>query len=116
MIIGIQIIKAVMYMTRNDLKFTPHSDVCLNDLPIINQHSNLIKENKLGDATNFLDDNGYYKGFRASLFNSIQNKIKMIQEYFLNKVVANKDEYYSFEEPDEELMKEKGYKFWVQPY
>lgn len=115
-IIGCLTIKAGGYMTQDDLKFIPHSDMGIDDVIMVNQHNNLIKNEQFSDATTLLDNNDYQKGFRASLFNSIQNKIRMIQIYLLNKTVADREEYYSYEEPSDEFMNEHGYKFWIQPY
>ena len=103
-------------MTKEDLRFEPHSDMTIEDKSIVEQHKNLIKNNQLSDATALLDNNNYQKGFRASLFNYIQNKIRMIQLYLLNELVAERDEYYSIEEPNGDFMDSHGYKFWIKPY
>lgn len=103
-------------MTKDDLRFNPHSDMAIEDIEIVEQHNNLIKNKKFSDATTLLDNNDYQKGFRASLFNNIQNKIRMLQTYLLNKFVASKEEYYSFDEPNADFMDEHGYKFWIKPY
>ena len=88
-------------MTENNLKFTPHSDMSIDDQTIVNEHQNLIKNNKFSDATALLENNNYNKGFRASLFNNMQNKIHMIQEYLLNKedIENTPDEVVSNTEP-----------------
>lgn len=100
-------------MDINDLRFIPHSDMGINDADIVNQHSILIKNKKFDDASSLLDSN-YKKGFVASLFNHIQNKIREIQLYLMNKVIAEPDEIYSDSEPTEEEM--EGKKFWIKPY
>lgn len=100
-------------MTKEDLKFTPHSDMTLQDIETVISHSNLIDNGKFSDATTLLNNNGYEKGFRASLFNSIQNKLREIQIYLLNKT-AKPDEFYSVEEPSETDM--EGKSFWIQVY
>ena len=100
-------------MTENDLKFIPHSDMCLDDQTTVNQHQNLIKNNQLSDATALLNNSNYNKGFRASLFNNMQNKVRMIQEYLLDKepVEIVPDEIVSDTEPtDSELT------FWLADY
>lgn len=88
-------------MTENDLKFIPHSDMSIEDQTIVNEHQNLIKNNQLSDATTLLENNNYNKGFRASLFNNMQDKVHMIQEYLLNKEVVEyiPDEVVSDTEP-----------------
>lgn len=101
-------------MNLKDIVFEPHIDMSANDIELINQHNNLIKQHKYNDATALLNDNKYEKGFRASLFNSIQNKIRALEIYLLNEYVAEDDELYSFTEPTEEQMKDKT--FWIQIY
>ncbi len=101
-------------MKLKDIVFEPHNDMSANDIELINQHSKLIKQNKYNDATTLLNDNKYEKGFRASLFNSIQNKIRALEVYLLNEFIADTDEFYSFIEPTEEQMKDKT--FWIQIY
>ena len=100
-------------MTKNDLKFIPHSDMSVEDQRIVTEHRNLINNNQLSDATTLLYDNDYNKGFRASLFNNIQDKVKMIQEYLLDKEIPEfiPDEVVSDTEPvDSESM------FWISDY
>ena len=97
-------------MTKDDIKFKPHSDMSLSNQTIVNQHQNLIKNNQLSDATALLNDNGYDKGFRASLFNNMQDKVRMIQEYLLAKEDAKKEEIVSSIEPTE------NYAFWLVDY
>lgn len=103
-------------MTNDDLRFEPKSEMTIEDTEIVNQHKNLIKNKKFSDATTLLDNANYQKGFRASLFNNIQNKIRMIQIYLLNKFVASREEYYSFDEPNADFMDEHGFKFWIKPF
>lgn len=103
-------------MELKDIVFEPHNDMSAEDIEIVTQHKNLIDSGNYSDATTLLDDNNYQKGFRASLFNSIQNKIRTLQEYLLNEFVADEDSYYSYDEPDAEFMEENGYKFWIKPY
>lgn len=103
-------------MELKDIVFSHHNDMSNEDTDIVTQHKNLIDSGNYSDATTLLDDNNYQKGFRASLFNSIQNKIRTLQEYLLNELVADEDSYYSYDEPDAEFMEENGYKFWIKPY
>lgn len=102
-------------MEEQDITFVPHSDVGLFDIDVVNQHNNLIKEGKYSDAIALLDNENFTKGVRASLLNSIQDKIRELQLYFLNKYVAGKDEYFSFTEPDADFMDENGYIHWLKP-
>lgn len=72
-------------MDVNDITFVPHSDMELNDQTIVEQHLVIYKNNQYNNATNFLNDNNYTKGFRASLFNNMENKLRNLQEYLLGK-------------------------------
>ncbi|MBO5093803.1 MAG: hypothetical protein J6C33_05535 [Lachnospiraceae bacterium] len=101
-------------MVKLNIGFTPHNDLHADDINLVEQHKNLINNNKFSDATTLLDNNNYQKGFRASLLNSIEVKLKQIQLYLLNKYAADPDEYYSLEEPTDEEMKGKTY--WIRPY
>ena len=103
-------------MEQKDIVFEPHNDMSAEDIEIVNQHKNLINTGNYSDATTLLDNNDYQKGFRASLFNSIQNRLRSVQEYLLNQFVADDDEYYSYEEPTAEFMEENNYIWWIQPY
>ena len=103
-------------MEIKDIIFEPLNDMSAEDIEIVTQHQNLIDAGSYSDATTLLDNNNYKKGFRASLFNSIQNKIRKVQEYLLNEFVADDDTYYSYEEPDADFMNENGFIFWCKPY
>ncbi len=72
-------------MTQQTLSFVPHSD---------------------------LNADGTPAGFKASICNAMQNKLREIQIHLLNKTAAP-DEYYSLQEPTEEEM--QGKLFWIQP-
>lgn len=97
-----------------DYIFSPYNDTGLDDTEITNKHKNLVKNGKYSEATELLDENEFNKGFRASIFNTIQNKIRSLEEYFLNEFAAEDDELYSFDEPTEEQMKDKTW--WIQLY
>ena len=101
-------------MELKDVVFEPHNDMSADNMEIVTQHDKLIKENKFSDATTLLDEGDYQEGFRAPLFNGIQNKIHKIQEHLLNKFVSDKDEYYSYDEPSTDFMVEHGYKYWCK--
>lgn len=101
-------------MELRDIVFEPHNDMSADDKDIVTQHDNLIKQNSYDNATAFLNSNNYKKGFRASMFNSIQNKMRKIEEYLLNEFVAGEDEYYKFTEPTDDEM--EGKTWWIQPY
>lgn len=94
--------------------FIPHNDMSPDDIPLVKEHDNLIKQNKYEEATALLRDANYNKGFVASLFNAIELKLQKIEIDYLNKFVAELDELYSLTEPTDEEMKEKTY--WIQPY
>lgn len=101
-------------MTENDIKFVPQNDISPNDMEIVEQHKNLIQQNKLSDASNLLQENDFQKGAVASFFNDLKKKIQDIQIYLLNKYVAEPDEYYSLTEPTDEELGDKIY--WIKPY
>ena len=98
----------------SDFAFIPHGDMCADDREIVSQHHKIIKENKYSEAVKLLDENEYKDGFRASLFNKIEDKFNKFQYFILNKYVAKPDELFSPTPPSAEEMKNK--KFWIQPY
>lgn len=99
-------------MNIDDLSFVPFSDEELEDVSVVTEHNNLIKDNRFSDATALLDEKKYPKGFVASLFTYFEQKIKDIQLVLLNKTAAP-DELYSYTEPTAEQM--KGKMFWIKP-
>lgn len=101
-------------MEREELIFIPHSDTGVSELEIIKQHNNLIENSQYEEAATLLNDHQFTKGVRASLFNSITEKIRKIQLYLLNEFVAEPYEYYSDTEPTEKEMGDKI--IWVQPW
>lgn len=103
-------------MELKDLSFVPYSDTGADEIEIIKEHDNFIKSKKYNEATTLLESEQLNKGVRASILNSIQNKIRQLQLYLLNEFVADQDTYYSDTEPSAEFMDEHGYKFWSKPY
>ncbi len=103
-------------MEKKYITFVPHSDVGAFDLETVNKHKNLIDDGNYSDATNLLETKGFNKGVRASLLNSMQNKLRNLQLYFLNQYVAEKDEYFSNTEPDPSFMEANGYTHWIKPW
>lgn len=101
-------------MNISNFAFRPHNDMDADKGTVVIQHNNIIRKRKYSDSTAFLNENNYQDGFRASIFNSIQNKIRNFQIYLLNKFNAEPDELYSLTEPTQEQM--QGKKFWIQPY
>ncbi|MBD5511661.1 MAG: hypothetical protein HDR08_10470 [Lachnospiraceae bacterium] len=99
-------------MKQRDISFVPHSDMDIHDVTTVEQHKNLIEQNRFSEAASLLNNTGHKKGFRAAIFNTIQNKLREIQIYLLNKTAAP-NEYYSLTEPTEEEM--EGKTFWLQP-
>lgn len=99
-------------MNKKDISFVPHSDMDTHDIATVEQHQNVISQNRFQEAVSLLDNAGHKKGFRAAIFNTIQNKLREIQIFLLNKT-AEPNEYYSFTEPAEEEM--RGKTFWIQP-
>ncbi len=99
-------------MKQKDISFVPHSDMDIHDADVVEQHQNLIARNRFSEAASLLDNASHKKGFRATIFNTIQNKLREIQIYLLNKTAAP-NEYYSLTEPSDEEM--EGKTFWMQP-
>lgn len=99
-------------MKQKDISFVPHSDMDIHDVNTMERHKNLIAQDRFSEAASLLDNAGHKKGFRAALFNTIQNKLREIQIFLLNKTAAP-DEYYSLTEPAEAEM--EGKTFWLQP-
>ena len=94
--------------------FTPHSDVEISDKESIKSHNKYIDDGYYEEAITLADGELTGKGFRASFFNAIENKIKEFQVYLLNKTAAP-DEYYSLTEPTDEFMDTNGFLFWIKP-
>ena len=92
--------------------FIPYSDVEISDKESIESHNNYVDNGYYEEAITLADSELSGKGFRASFFNAIENKIKEFQVYLLNKTAAP-DEYYSLTEPSDEEMKNKL--FWIKP-
>lgn len=101
-------------MELRDIVFEPHSDMSAYDIDLVKQHDELIKQKSYDDATALLNNNEYNKGFRASLLNSFQNKLRKFEEFLLNEFVADDDTLYKFTEPSEQEM--EGKQWWIQPY
>ncbi|MDE7354994.1 MAG: hypothetical protein K2O06_18400 [Acetatifactor sp.] len=101
-------------MKPKDILFEPQNDTGTHDSSIVAQNRSLLLQNRYSDATSLLNDNSFKKGFRASLFNLIQNKIRALEIYLLNEFAASPDELYSMTEPTEEQMADR--KFWLQIY
>lgn len=96
--------------------FELYSDVVISEQDDINLFEEKIKQGDYKSATTVIEKNNSLskKGFRASFFNLMEEKIKELQIYLLNKT-AEPDEYYSISKPDENFMKENGYIFWIKP-
>lgn len=101
-------------MEIKDIVFEPHSDMSIDDIELVKQHDDLIKQSSYDNATALLNNSNYNKGFRASLLNSFQNKLRKFEEFLLNEFVADDDTLYKFTEPTEEEMENKIW--WIQPY
>lgn len=98
-------------MTIDDLKFTPHSDMSIDDADLVNDYVTLINNGNFDDATALLESKGYEKGFRASIFNEIQNRIRTVQEYLRTKERTESEEIISSTEPND-----SDKQFWIQDY
>ena len=101
-------------MTKDDIAFIPHGDMDIDGAAINEGHRKLIQQSNYSDATSLLNEQGYNKGFRASLFNSIQNKINVLQYYMQNEYTTENDSYYSDTEPTDEEIGSARY--WVNIY
>lgn len=100
-------------LERIDILFSPHNDMDVKDIDTVNSHHKMIKQGKYSEAVSILDENEYNSGFRSSLFNTIQNKIRKLQLYLMNKVVAKPEELFSDTEPTDDQM--EGKLFWIKP-
>lgn len=98
-------------MDKQDLFFTPHSDMSIDDTELVNEYVTLINNGKFDDATALLNSKGYNKGFRASIFNGIQNKIKIVQEYLYEKGKVESNEIITDTEPSN-----SDKQFWMLDY
>lgn len=101
-------------MTKDDITFVPHGDMDIDGDAINERHRKLIKQSNYSDATALLNEQGYNEGFRASLFNSIQNKINVLQDYMQNEYITENDSYYSDTEPTDDEIGSARY--WVNIY
>lgn len=98
-------------MNYQDIIFEPLSDIGAEATDLINEHENLINNNQFSDASTLLESTT--KGFKASLFNLIQERLRALEVYLLNTFVADETEYYSYNEPNVDEMPE-GAKFFIQ--
>lgn len=98
-------------MEYTDIIFEPLSDTGVNELDLINEHNELLKNNKMSEASNLIS--GTDKGFKASLFDYIQERLRALEVFILNSFVAEDGEYYSYNEPNTEEMPE-GAVFFIQ--
>lgn len=101
-------------MNRSDFSFQPHSDMNADSESVVRRHAEKIKEKCYSAAVSILDESGYQDGFRASLFQSLQDRIRRFQIYIMNQFNDDPDIYFSLNEPTPEQM--EGKKFWIQPY
>lgn len=101
-------------MTNTELSFVPHSDMGLHDAAIVLAHKDMIDSNHLTEATALLEQENYQKGYRASLFCSMEQKLQMIQLHLLNKGFKEAEEYISDTEPVPEEIGNRI--FWISPY
>lgn len=99
-------------MTIDDINYEPHSDAEIDDMATVHEHNALYNDNKFSDATTLLEAKQYIKGIVAPLFNLLEQKLRNIQIFLLNKQAAP-DELYSYTEPTDEQMQEKM--FWIKP-
>ena len=103
-------------MSDLNINFELHNDISIPNEATIASHTNYTKQYLYERAKSVVDSdagmNG--KGFRASIFNTINQKIQELQIYLLNKNAAPY-EYYSLTEPDQTWMEENGYLYWIQP-
>jgi len=98
-------------MQIEELKFKPLSDMGANDRDVIDTHAALINEGKYTEATNYLDEENYDKGARASFFNELAERINILGTHILNNEYSL-DEIYLSDEPTEDADKKT---WWLQP-
>ncbi len=98
-------------MEYTDISFEPLSDIGVDELDLVAQHNSLLKNNKYSDASALLSRT--IKGFKASLFNLIQERLRKFELFILNSFVAEEGEYYSYNEPNVEEMPD-GAIFFIQ--
>jgi hypothetical protein len=98
-------------MEYKDIVFEPLNDVGANELDIVNEHEQLLNNNDFDDAATLLSSTK--TGFKASLFNYIQERLRALEVFILNEFVAEQGEYYSYNEPNIEEMPEDAV-FFIQ--
>lgn len=98
-------------MTYENIKFEPFSDTGANELEKIDNHNIYIKNGQYEDAATLALGAG--KGFTASFYNAIQNKVRNFGDVFLNDFSANQCEYITRKDPDEVDLP-SGYEVLVQ--
>ena len=99
-----------------NVNFELHSDIAISNEETITSHESYIQQNLYLEAKTVVDNDTTMnnKGFRASMFNIINQKIQELQIYLLNKK-AQPYEYYSLTEPTIEFMEQNGYTMWIKP-
>lgn len=100
-------------MTRDDLKYIPHSFAELNNINIITQHKEFILSGNFSQAVNLLSQNTQVEGMRAELFNNIEQKILYLKKQLEGKTKADYILYQQTEPTDEEF---EGKVIWAQQY
>lgn len=100
-------------MTKEDLIYIPHNFPELKNEELLNQHKNMLDSNQYSSATNLLNQNPQIEGFRAGIFNTIEEKIVFTEAHLETKT---KDEFFLYKEtePTNDEMNEKI--IWSQPY
>lgn len=91
----------------------PLSDISLKDQTLLEDYRRAINSAAYSSAVEKLNTAKFEKGLRASVLNAINNRLKTLELFLLN-LTADKDTFYSYEEPSAEQM--KGKKFWIQSY
>lgn len=100
-------------MTKDDLIYVPHNFPELKNEELLIQHNNLLDSNQYSSATDLLNQNTQIEGFRAGIFNTIEEKIVFTEAHLETKI---KDELFLYKEtePTNEEMSEKIN--WSQPF
>lgn len=98
-------------MEYTDITFEPLSDTGANELDLINEHNRLLNNNYYSEASTIASSTK--KGFTASLFNYIQERLRALEVFILNEYVAEPGEYYSYNEPNIDEMPEDAV-FFIQ--
>jgi len=96
-----------------DTTRTPISDLQADDIEILKNYKEDIKNGNISSAVEKLNSANIDRGGRASIFNLLKSKIQELAVYVLN-LTSDQDTYYSIDEPTDEEIGDKI--FWIKPF